>query len=80
MTSATARFCSVALVASSAGVAAAVIAADWPTFRGADRTAIAPDTNLLESWSPEGPPLVWEAKGAGRGYASLAIVGDRIYT
>jgi outer membrane protein assembly factor BamB len=56
------------------------LATDWPTFRGADRTAIAPDTDLLESWPAEGPPLLWESKGAGRGYASLAIEGDRCYT
>jgi outer membrane protein assembly factor BamB len=55
-------------------------AADWPTFRGAERTGTAPDTNLLEKWPAEGPPLVWETVGAGRGYASLAIAGDRIYT
>ncbi len=55
-------------------------AADWPTFRGADRTAVAPDTDLLESWPDDGPPLVWQTAGAGRGYASLAIAGDRIYT
>jgi outer membrane protein assembly factor BamB len=55
-------------------------AADWPTFRGADRTGVAPDTDLLETWPATGPRLVWEAAGAGRGYASLAIVGNRIYT
>ena len=55
-------------------------AADWPTFRGAGRTAVAPDTDLLESWPADGPPLVWQTAGAGRGYASLAIAGDRIYT
>jgi len=55
-------------------------ATDWPTFRGSSRTGIAPDTNLLESWPEEGPKLVWRAAGAGRGYASLAIVGDRIFT
>ena len=59
---------------------AAVPAADWPTFRGPDRTGIAPDTDLLEAWPAEGPPVVWQTAGAGRGYASLAIVGDRIYT
>lgn len=61
-------------------LAAAAAATDWPTFRGADRTAIAPDTDLLEAWPAAGPPLVWETKGAGRGYASLAIVGDQIFT
>lgn len=55
-------------------------AADWPTFRGADRTAVAPDTDLLEAWPATGPRLIWEATGAGRGYASPAIAGDRIYT
>ncbi|MGI9177394.1 MAG: PQQ-binding-like beta-propeller repeat protein, partial [Pirellulales bacterium] len=61
-------------------IGTAATAADWPTFRGAGRTAVAPDTDLLESWPAEGPPLIWEAKGAGRGYASLAIAGGRTYT
>jgi outer membrane protein assembly factor BamB len=68
------------LLAGCVVVAASARATDWPTFRGANRTAVAPDTDLLESWPDAGPPLVWETKGAGRGYASLAIAGDRIYT
>ena len=55
-------------------------AADWPTFRGADRTAVAPDTDLLEQWPEGGPRLLWTATGAGRGYASVAIAGDKIFT
>jgi outer membrane protein assembly factor BamB len=55
-------------------------AADWPTFRGADRTAVAPDTGLLTAWPENGPPLVWESAGCGRGYASPTIAGDRIFT
>ena len=53
---------------------------DWPTFRGADRTNVAPDTDLLERWPDGGPELVWEAEGAGRGYASVAIADGRLYT
>ena len=53
---------------------------DWPTFRGANRTAVAPDTDLLESWPEGGPTLVWTAAGAGRGYASPTIVGEKIFT
>jgi outer membrane protein assembly factor BamB len=60
--------------------AAATRAADWPTFRGPGRSAVAPDTDLLETWPEEGPPLVWRTAGAGRGYAGPAIAGDRIYT
>ena len=74
----------VSLVAGSliavAGPTLSAWAADWPTFRGPGRTGVAPDTDLLESWPAEGPPLVWETAGAGRGYASLAIAGDRIFT
>ena len=52
----------------------------WPTFRGPQRTATAPDKGLLDKWPEEGPKLVWKAVGAGRGYSSLAIVDGRIYT
>ena len=55
-------------------------AEDWPTFRGAKRTAIAPDKGLLTQWPEGGPKLVWESAGAGRGYSSLAIADGRIYT
>ena len=53
---------------------------NWPGFRGPQRNAVAPDTDLLTRWPTEGPKLVWETKGAGRGYSSMAVVGGRIYT
>ena len=53
---------------------------DWPTFRGSQRTAVATDKDLLTSWPEGGPKLVWESSGAGRGYASLAVAGDKIFT
>ncbi len=58
----------------------AIFAADWPTFRGVDRTAVAPDSDLLEQWPAGGPRLLWTATGAGRGYASVAIAGEKIFT
>jgi outer membrane protein assembly factor BamB len=53
---------------------------DWPTFRGPQRTAVSMDKNLLTSWPESGPDLVWQASGAGRGYASLAVVVDKLFT
>ena len=53
---------------------------NWPTFRGSDRTAVSQDQDLLESWPENGPKLLWETAGLGRGYSSLAISGGRIYT
>lgn len=52
----------------------------WPTFRGADRTGVSADSGLLSKWPADGPQLVWTAKGAGRGYASVAIADGKVYT
>ena len=54
-------------------------AGDWPTFRGADRTAVSAETNLLQSWPEGGPTLVWKTEGTGRGYTTPAVVGDFMY-
>ncbi|TWT58184.1 outer membrane biogenesis protein BamB [Thalassoglobus neptunius] len=53
---------------------------DWPTFRGPERTNVAPDTDLLEQWPSGGPSLLWKASGLGIGYSSVSIVDGRIYT
>ena len=55
-------------------------AADWPQWRGPRRDGIAAETGLLKSWPAEGPPLVWRAAGAGNGYSSFAVAGNRLYT
>jgi outer membrane protein assembly factor BamB len=57
-----------------------LLASDWPQWRGPDRTDISKETGLLKSWPEGGPKLIWEAKGAGRGYASVAIVKGKLYT
>ncbi len=52
----------------------------WPTFRGANRSGVSQETGLLKEWPSGGPELVWKAAGAGRGYASVAVVGDKVFT
>lgn len=52
----------------------------WPTFNGADRTNVAAGKGLLKSWPDQGPELIWEATGAGQGYASVAISDGKLYT
>jgi outer membrane protein assembly factor BamB len=61
----------------SAGVMQAT--ADWPQWQGPDRTRISKETGLLKEWPRSGPALVWTATGAGAGYGSMAVVGDRVY-
>jgi outer membrane protein assembly factor BamB len=52
---------------------------DWPQWRGPKRDGISAEKGLLDRWPEGGPPLAWEAKGMGNGYASVAVAGGRIY-
>jgi len=74
------RILPLSMIACFVAAAVAADSASWPTFRGPERTAISPDTGLLKEWPEGGPKLVWETAGAGGGYSSLAIAGDKIYT
>jgi outer membrane protein assembly factor BamB len=57
-----------------------VSADDWPQWRGPNRDAVSLATGLLADWPEEGPPLVWTAKGLGRGMSSVTVAGRQIYT
>ncbi len=67
-------------IGTAASVAPTVLGEDWPSFRGPNRTSVVNDPKLLKSWPVGGPKLLWEIAGAGRGYASLAIVDGKMYT
>jgi outer membrane protein assembly factor BamB len=54
-------------------------AGDWPSWRGPDRTGVSAETGLLAAWPEEGPKLLWSITGLGGGYASPAVVGERIF-
>ena len=41
--------------------------ADWPAWRGAQRTAISNEQGLLRDWPEGGPKQVWLYKEAGKG-------------
>ena len=60
--------------------AVAQTAALWPQWRGPNRDGISKETGLLKQWPAEGPPLVWKASGAGRGYSSFSIADGKLYT
>jgi outer membrane protein assembly factor BamB len=57
----------------------AVSAADWPQWRGPDRTGVSKETGLLKSWPKEGPPRLWTVAGCGGGFSSIAVVEGVIY-
>jgi outer membrane protein assembly factor BamB len=53
--------------------------ADWPQWRGPDRTGLSKETGLLQQWPNNGPPLAWSINTLGLGYSAPAVVGDRLY-
>lgn len=48
---------------------------DWTGFLGPEHNPISAETNVLQSFGKDGPPLVWEM-ARGTGYSSPAIQGD----
>jgi len=60
--------------------AMAQTAALWPQWRGPNRDGVSKETGLLKQWPADGPPLVWKAAGAGRGYSSFSIADGKLYT
>src|SRR5690348_4015546 len=54
--------------------------ADWPQWRGPDRTDVSKETGLLKSWPEGGPKRVWLYENAGNGYSGPAIVKGKFYT
>jgi outer membrane protein assembly factor BamB len=53
---------------------------DWPQWRGPNRDGLSAEKGLLKDWPQGGPPLAWQAKGAGEGYSSFAVSMGRLYT
>lgn len=53
---------------------------DWPQWRGPSRDGKSAEKGLLAQWPEGGPRLLWSMKGLGTGYASISIVGGRIFT
>ena len=54
-------------------------AADWPQWRGPDRSGASKETGLLQKWPKEGPELAWSFEAAGTGFGSFAVVAGRVY-
>jgi len=53
---------------------------DWPQWRGPNRDGKSAEKGLLKNWPAGGPPLAWQATGAGEGYSSFAVSNGRLYT
>src|SRR5690348_14238335 len=52
--------------------------ADWPQWRGLERTGISSE-EANHHWPPEGPTVLWRAS-VGTGFSSVSIAGGRACT
>lgn len=59
--------------------AARAPAADWPQWRGPDRSNVSRETGLLSEWPEGGPPRAWAATGLGDGVTPPAVAGGRVF-
>jgi outer membrane protein assembly factor BamB len=55
-------------------------AADWPQWRGADRTDVSKETGLLKQWPSQGPKKVWMFDKGGNGYSGFSVVNGWLFT
>mgnify|MGYP002624242529 FL=1 len=69
----------VVVIALCAVVATLTIAADWPQFRGPERTGVGEATGLADAWPEGGPPVRWQIETLGEGYGSVAVMDDVLY-
>lgn len=60
-------------------VGAVAQAADWPHWRGPDRTGISAEKGWLDQWPAAGPAIAWRAQ-VGLGASSFVVGGGRVYT
>lgn len=51
----------------------------WPEWRGPHRDNISRETGLLQTWPPEGPPLLLDIRGIGEGVAPPAVAHGRVF-
>ena len=69
-----------AMVSSLALAGSTLVADDWPQWRGPRRDGVSAERGLLKQWPSGGPPLAWQARGAGEGYSSMAVANGRLIT
>lgn len=60
-------------------VGGSLTGADWPQWRGPDRSGVSKETGLLKSWPKEGPKLVWTFKNAGIGFSAPTVADGVLY-
>jgi len=49
-------------------------------WRGRNRDGVYQEKNLLKKWADDGPKLLWHFDETGKGFSSVVVAADRIFT
>lgn len=60
-------------------IGAPLFSADWPQWRGPERTGISNERGLLPVWPKGGPPQRWRVDSAGEGYGAPAVANGLLF-
>ncbi len=60
-------------------IVASAFAADWPHWRGPDRTGIAPDTGINKDWNNNPPEELWRIPMHDDGYAGPSVADGKLF-
>ena len=58
-------------------LASAAVTSNWPRFLGPNDDCTTPETDLVNAFPKDGPPLVWE-RSKGSGYTSPVVAGGKM--
>ncbi len=67
------------IVNPAVGLAADGKTSDWPQFHGPKADNTTTEAGWKKDWPADGPAVLWKAN-VGKGLASCAVVGDKVYT
>src|SRR6185503_11848720 len=69
----------IVLVTVSCLFSQALLADDWPQWRGPARNGISQEKGWTDQWPKEGPPIAWKAR-VGLGFSSVLVGGGKAVT
>jgi len=72
-------FILVSVLLSQQALVAAESGADWPCWRGPERSGVSRETGWTCQWDTNSLPIRWRAS-VGKGFSSCAVSGGRVYT
>jgi outer membrane protein assembly factor BamB len=67
------------ILAEESGKKAAWETAQWPQWRGADRTGVSSETGLALDWAAKAPRELWR-RPLGEGFSAISVSGGRLFT